>query len=143
MYSTRWVMWLSCAVQAYWGVLVLCYGEAVTWITAIHHLYVVGFTTASLGICYLAVAGLACWGMFVRDRMLAVALLMPQQALLIYAAAGAIEAIVGSSFADGVVRSRGFIAADQGVVILLASFHTVALLECPVRELFRQWRKHG
>src|SRR5687767_15114475 len=40
-------------------------------------------------------------------------LLLPQQVLLIMSASGAVEAIWIAQFADGVVRPRAFLAADQ------------------------------
>lgn len=55
-------------------------------------------------------------------------LLFPQQVLLLLAAIGAAEAITFSHFADGVVRSRSFIAADQCWVILLCFAHVSAYL---------------
>jgi hypothetical protein len=58
-----------------------------------------------------------------------VTLLLPQQVILIMAAGSAIEAIFQSHFADGVIRSRAFIVADQSVYILLAFFYTMAIIE--------------
>jgi hypothetical protein len=56
-----------------------------------------------------------------------VLLLLPQQVLLMMSASGAAEAIWLSQFADGVIRSRSFIAADQLYSILAAIGHTAAI----------------
>lgn len=55
-------------------------------------------------------------------------LLLPQQILLIMSAAGAVEAIWIAQFADGVIRPRAFLAADQFYSILAAIGHTAAII---------------
>lgn len=55
-------------------------------------------------------------------------LLLPQQILLMMSAAGAVEAIWTAQFADGVIRSRAFIAADQVYSVLAAMGHTAAII---------------
>lgn len=55
-------------------------------------------------------------------------MLLPQQILLMMSAAGAVEAIWLGQFADGVVRSRGFLAADQCYSIIVAIGHTAAII---------------
>lgn len=57
-----------------------------------------------------------------------VLLLIPQQLILMTSAESAIEAIWLSQFADGVVRSRAFLAADQCYSILAMIGHTVAIV---------------
>ena len=57
-----------------------------------------------------------------------VILLLPQQVLLVMSAAGAVEAIWLAQFADGVVRPRAFLAADQFYSILACIGHTVAII---------------
>ena len=54
--------------------------------------------------------------------------LIPQQSLLLVSAAGAITAMVLSQFADGVVRPRAFIAADQMHIVLAALGHGAAIV---------------
>lgn len=56
------------------------------------------------------------------------AMLLPQQFLLIIPAIAVIAAISNGHFADGVIRSREFLLADKVVVILIALFHTQAIL---------------
>jgi hypothetical protein len=56
------------------------------------------------------------------------ALMLPQQALLTIAAWGAVEAIWRSAYADGVLRSAGFILADQLPLLVILMTHTVAIV---------------
>lgn len=81
---------------------------------------------------------LAVWGMMTRYPWV-VLLLMPQQVLLMMSAAGAFEAIWIAQFADGVVRSREFIAVDQIYSILAAVGHTVAITVHARRLVSARW----
>jgi hypothetical protein len=56
-----------------------------------------------------------------------VILLLPQQVILMMSAAGAVEAMWLAQFADGVLRPRAFIAADQMYSVLAAIGHTMAI----------------
>jgi len=79
-------------------------------------------------VCFV-VAILAILGLNESRKPLAGLLLMlPQQTLLLISAFGAAAAIASSHFADGVVRSRAFIAADQIPAILAAVGHTIAIV---------------
>jgi hypothetical protein len=75
----------------------------------------------------LAAAGLASLALWLR-RPWIVLLLLPQQILLAISAEGAASAILLAQFADGVIRPRAFIAADQLYVILAAIGHAAAML---------------
>jgi hypothetical protein len=68
-----------------------------------------------------------------RARAWILLLLVPQQAVLFISAAGAIDAIWNAQFADGVIRDRGFIAADQFYSILAALWHTLAIIRQALR----------
>lgn len=57
-----------------------------------------------------------------------VVLLLPQQVLLLISALGAADAIYLSHFADGVERSREFIAADQIHLIYCSVAHALAII---------------
>ncbi len=57
-----------------------------------------------------------------------VTLMLPQQGLLLMSATGAVFAICASQYADGVVRPRPFIAADQVHIVLAAFGHAVAMI---------------
>lgn len=54
--------------------------------------------------------------------------LVPQQVLLLFSAAGAIEAMWLGQFADGVLRPHAFLMNDQIYPIILAMGHTLALI---------------
>lgn len=60
-------------------------------------------------------------------------LMVPQQVLLMMSAAGSVEAMWIAQFADGVLRPRAFIAADQVYSILAAAGHTLAVVAYAVR----------
>jgi hypothetical protein len=78
------------------------------------------------GVIFLApIVGLI--GLFLPMPM-SVLLLSPQQTLLQMSAASALGAMVTSQFADGVVRSSGFIIADQIHIVLAALAHAAAII---------------
>ncbi len=78
----------------------------------------------------VAIAALA--GLIIRHPW-AWLLLLPQQIILMMSAAGAIEAIWLAQFADGVLRSRAFIAVDQIYSVLAACGHTIAIIAYGIR----------
>lgn len=71
-------------------------------------------------------AFLAAIGLFTTTPWI-VLLLIPQQVLLMMSASGAVEAIWLAQYADGVVRPRAFLAADQIYSVLAAVCHTIAI----------------
>lgn len=75
----------------------------------------------------VGVALLAGIGIFHRNRW-AVLLLIPQQVILFMSGTGALQSAWLGQFADGVLRPHTFIASDQIYSILLAVFHTVAIM---------------
>jgi hypothetical protein len=79
----------------------------------------------------LASSLLALW--YLRGGV-SVVWLLPQQALLILAAANAIGAVMVEQYADGTPRASEFILTDQLPVILMAAFHLLVLFEF-------QWRR--
>jgi hypothetical protein len=54
--------------------------------------------------------------------------MLPQQTLLLISAFGVISAIASSQFADGVVRPRAFIGADQIDMVYAALCHAAAIV---------------
>ena len=67
-----------------------------------------------------------------------VLLIIPQQILLMFSAAGAIEAMYLGQFADGIHRSRQFIEADQFALVSAAGWHTIGVIAHAIRKF-----KHG
>ena len=137
MPSIKWIIWFAITTHLLWGTLILSFGESVTWITAIHHTQELIPHIPALGVVYL-LAGLASiYGAWKRvGTFLAIVTVLPQQFLLIYSAVGAIQAIALSQFADGVIRPREFLIADQFPAIFLAVGHTGALVEEALRNYF-------
>jgi hypothetical protein len=85
----------------------------------------------TIGIIYILIAlssliGLAVFERYSFPRLLS---LIPQQVFLTLAAMGAAVAIMDSAFADGVVRSRYFIGADQSPIIIAAVLHSWIMIE--------------
>ncbi len=58
--------------------------------------------------------------------------MLPQQFLLILSAGGALSAMVQSKFADGVLRPRAFLIADQLPAILIAVAHVVVMIRMAI-----------
>lgn len=77
-------------------------------------------------ICFVALVAL--YGLMQEKRWLAILLTLPQQFFLFIASYGAIDAIIQGRFADGVLRSRWFLLADQSPTIFAAAGHTFAIL---------------
>ncbi len=128
----RWMLWLAVTIHLLWGILILASGEMVTAITAIHTTMSVLGTAQRVAFAYI-LASVLTLAAIIFEKRIGVAgellCLMPQQFLLMLSAFGAINAIWISAFADGIVRARSFLAADQGIAILVAIFHTLTILE--------------
>ncbi len=75
----------------------------------------------------LAVATVALVAIFMPLPTM-ILLMLPQQFLLLISATGAITAIYMAQYADGVIRPRFFIAADQVQIILAALCHAIAII---------------
>jgi hypothetical protein len=95
--------------------------------TAIHALHRYIASLPLLAATLAAAALLAVIGLFTRVPWV-VLLLIPQQAILMMSAAGAVEAMWLGQFADGVLRPHAFIIADQFYSVLAAIGHTVAIV---------------
>ncbi len=113
------------ALHTLWAAILL-FDDAATNATAVHALFRYIHPPIFLSYVIFGAAFLAAIGIFTNKPWI-VAMLLPQQILLMMSAAGATEAIWLSQFADGVIRSRAFIAADQLYSILAAIGHTVAI----------------
>jgi hypothetical protein len=107
-----------------WSVILLTDSAAlrVTAVDALHRFIPMPWLPMVLA----AVASLALIAMAAQPPWFVV-LLLPQQILLVMSAAGAVEAIWIAQYADGAIRDRAFIAADQFYSILACIGHTVAI----------------
>lgn len=68
------------------------------------------------------------WAWGLPARLWRVLLLLPQQCLLMISSIGAMDAMLSSSFADGVARPLWFIVVDQIPVILITLGTLTALV---------------
>lgn len=114
------------ALHVTWAALIAIDPSAVN-ATAVNAIYRFVHDPTALIVLLLSVAGLAIVGLFTRVPWI-VLLLIPQQCILMASASGTVEAIYLAQFADGVIRSRAFLAADQSYSILAAIGHTVAII---------------
>lgn len=121
------IMVLYCVIlHIFWAVLVALDPSAIG-ATPVHALYRIIGDTNLLSVALAAVAVMAVIGIYMRAPIV-VWFLMPQQFLLLMSASGAISAIWIAQFADGVVRPRAFIAADQIHIVFAAVGHTIAVI---------------
>lgn len=95
--------------------------------TSVHVLALIFPVIALPGVLILtATCAIAAFSM--KKKINTLLMLVPQQFLLYLSAGGAMEAFIEGHFADGIVRSRAFLVSDQGPVMLLAFFHTWAMM---------------
>jgi hypothetical protein len=113
-------------LHLFWSVLIY-FDESTMDATAVAALHSWLPNQVALSFVVAAAALCAIVGLFTRTPLI-VLFLIPQQLVLMASASGAIEAIWLSQFADGVVRSRAFLAADQCYSILAALGHTIAIV---------------
>lgn len=111
------------------GVLVFSSAPlGVTSISTLHDL--LGMPHWLLGVTMAAVGVAALGGLLVEETE-GIALFLPQQAMLVVAAAGAVDAMQSGHYADGSARSHLFIIVDQLPVVLAAACHTLAIIFRP------------
>ena len=114
-----------------WGIMLLVDQVAAN-ATPLHTLSRATHGSTTLGFALLAVGLLALVAILSPGKY-RIALTLPQQLALLIGAAGALSAIIHSHYADGVPRPLLFIAADQLPALLVAVFHTAALLNPAAR----------
>ena len=146
MNQRYWIIYYCCFLHFAWGIILITNPSALN-ITAINSM------TATYGLNNNITLGIACLivgtGAFMatfdkfKNTSLGLAMMIPQQFILMESAIGAIMAITHSCFADGVIRDRAFIAADQAPAILAAIFHTLAIIDFHLKEVINfWWEKH-
>lgn len=113
------------ALHLAWAAI-LQFDDAATMATALNALFRYIHDPVLLSYVVAAAAFAALLALFSETPWIVV-LLLPQQILLMMSAAGATEAIWLAQFADGVIRPRAFIAADQLYSVLAAIGHTAAI----------------
>lgn len=113
-------------LHAAWAILILMDSSAMN-ATAVHAIAAVFVYPTLTALVIGGASLLACVGLWTR-RPSVMLLLLPQQVVLMMSAAGAIEAMWLSQFADGVLRPWQFIAADQLYSVVAAIGHTIAII---------------
>ncbi len=126
-----WIIWYAVLLHALWGVLLLA-GPSPYGATAVH--VYSGVPRFALAAFLFLASGLAAWSItWPRPSWPSLAALLPQQALLTVSAYSALLAVIEAHYADGVIRPRLFILADQAPVILTMMLHTAAVVELHAR----------
>ncbi len=134
MARTAWVVWYCVSLHVWWGAMLLVDARA-SGVTAINDMTRLTGSVRASAVVYLSVGVLAAVGLL-RARpgsIRGLLELLPQQAVLLISAFGACEAVWKSTYADGVLRPRAFIAADQVPAVFIALAHTATLVHCYVR----------
>ncbi len=110
-----------------WGINILIEPSS-SMITATSFLKEMVHSTVIVGLLYLIVSISASFTLFGKPKKWKMFLALPQQALLIQSAMGAIRCMINGHFADGVARPIPFIIADQSPIIIAMLLHTIALI---------------
>jgi len=121
----------------FWAFIIL-YDPQSLGATGIASLYRIIHPSSLLVLTLVCSSTLTLIGLLLRYP-LSFILLIPQQILLMMSAAGAIEAIFISQYADGVLRPWAFIAADQVYSIIAALGHTLAMALFVLRRDLTSW----
>lgn len=131
------VILMAVVLHYAWSVLLMGYG------THIHSTPLAYFceslTPQNTGYLLSIVATLAVLGLYLNGELQPwqkALFMIPQQAVLAISAGTSISAVLGQQYADGIIRHWAFILSDQLPLILLAIFHTAAVLMV----LTAQWR---
>lgn len=119
---------LLAIIQQYIGafsILVNADAYDATNLQILHHIVPVH---VALLLIMVVVPTIAAVGFMAEKKVTTLLCLVPQQLLLYLSAGSGIRAIVLGQYADGTMRSHAFIAADQGLTVFLAVFHTWAMM---------------
>jgi hypothetical protein len=124
------MVWFASLVHLFQGVALLFYPEAgnatptkILVDTFGHHVIA--------GIGLIIVSSFAVYSLLRHrgDKKGTILYLIPQQIIMMLSAYESSQAIILSQYADGVIRSRAFIFADQMATIMAAIVHTVAIID--------------
>ena len=124
------VIWIAVAQHLLWAFLLLSFGPLNT--TGLRWIIELSGGPRRAGIALLAVALLALvphWRFAHRRDLLTFALYAPQQVLVTWGSFHAAYQVAIQQYADNAPYPWDFILADQSLQILLAIFHSFALLQ--------------
>ena len=136
------IIWYAIILHLIQGSLLVA-SDTAGFVTSTAHVRIwLRISAEGLGVFYLGVAVVALLSITLLPRLSLgrILALLPQQVLITLAAAGALVSIADSQFADGVVRSRYFIGADQCPIIISAVLHSAAVLDGRLEVLWKSLR---
>ena len=119
---------LIAIVQQFLTAVALVWDPQAHYATSIHILYEVLPNSKVLAGFLFMSAFMAGASFSMRRKVETIMLMVPQQLMLYLCAGAALHAIAIGEFADGTQRSSAFLLADQVPIILLAVFHTWAMV---------------
>lgn len=125
-----WVVWYATFLHLIWGLSLITTNLKLS-TTTIDSFFFFTQNPRIVGFSLCTIALLAFTGLFNHKwpKWIDCLMVLPQQFILIMSANGAINAIINSQFADGVIRPQAFIFCDQLPSILVAIFHTISILQ--------------
>ena len=136
-HSGATIIMYAVALHVSWAILILRTADAAIHTTPLHALAEHFGSDGLLATVFMAAAICTTLGAFAPQRVLGLALMLPQQTVLMLAAWGAMVAVLAGAYPDGTVRWWPFILSDQLPLILLAPSYTVGILA--FHNVFR-WR---
>jgi hypothetical protein len=130
---THWaVIWYACVMHFIWGTALIANLDAGNTTALSVAVRVFGGHYGAAAAMY-GVAALALFGIVrFHASFEKVWCVLPQQFMLVLSAGAATSAMLNSHFADGVVRARAFIVADQIPAILIAIFHVIVVIRMAI-----------
>lgn len=131
----KWIIWSVVFLHFTYGLSLILSNTPLD--TSTLHWMIYSFGSFQSGIIFIFSSMLMCFSVILKSVVLknkktgffGIICAVPQQLLLLESANRAILCIYAGSFADGVIRPRMFIFVDQLPAMLLAFFHTVALID--------------
>ena len=126
--TPSWVVRLTIVLFLGWAAILFLSPDGLG-ATPIHTLYAATGSSRWWLVFLLAVAAsCAFFGEQAKPSLTSLLLLMPVQAGIVIVALGAIWAVAGGQYADGVARPWAFIGADQLAYPCIAFFYTRSML---------------
>ncbi len=121
------MIWYASALHLLWASIIVCQQSALN-TTALYGVHIV-FGNAAAPVLFIS-AALPLVALYrIKNRVISVVLMLPQQSILCISAFIALRAAYLGQFPDGVVRSSWFIATDQAPAVLAALFYSIAIIQ--------------
>ena len=137
---STWFFLVVAAVHATWAVAILANGEPLD-TTGLHDLNKIIGNTTSTACLALVASVLSILSMLTHhySARWSLALLLPQQVMMIMAARTAATCIVRGQFANGVILPPMFILADQCHIFWIGLAHTELIVHVYIWDGFLAW----